>query len=339
MKIKILICLLLISLIINLASVYADENSTIKSNAKDIDYAKNYKYNPTEDDYCQNIVYLTDIIKETGFILGDFITDVTAISEEEEMEASVEVFEYLINEEFAGLVDTDPLLVNYINDIAEPLVAQVERPIEYDFHIIDDDETINAFAILGGHIFIYTGMIKFCDNEAQLAGIIAHEISHVEARHCVAYYQYLQQLPELAQDIGALVIQLIQEPFNAGCEREADALGTTFCYNADYSVYQIVELWKKMDKEFFQIEQEDIGEKIDIGEEIDVGEEIGVFADMFNMMLSELDNMFSTHPYPRVRACYLMELTIKLQEENPKEKLYVGDRNYWNHKAKSKKQW
>ncbi|HMS65448.1 MAG TPA: M48 family metalloprotease [Ignavibacteria bacterium] len=53
----------------------------------------------------------------------------------------------------------------------------------YQFQIIDDDSTVNAFCISGGYIYVYTGLIKFLDNEAALTGVIGHEIAHAERRH------------------------------------------------------------------------------------------------------------------------------------------------------------
>jgi predicted Zn-dependent protease len=62
-------------------------------------------------------------------------------------------------------------------------LIQYKNVFPYKFDVIQDDSTVNAFCIPGGYIYIYTGLIKFLDNEAALAGVMAHEIAHAERRH------------------------------------------------------------------------------------------------------------------------------------------------------------
>lgn len=86
-----------------------------------------------------------------------------------------------------------PLLANrpdvkkYVEDIGQRILASpaiTKRGIyAYQFEIIHDDSTINAFCTPGGYIYVYTGLMKFVDNEATLAGVIGHEIAHAERRH------------------------------------------------------------------------------------------------------------------------------------------------------------
>lgn len=75
----------------------------------------------------------------------------------------------------------------YVEDILKTLVQSPEikyrKVFKYQIKIIDNDKVINAFAAPGGFIYVYTGLLKFIDNEATLAGIIGHEIGHVENRH------------------------------------------------------------------------------------------------------------------------------------------------------------
>ncbi|MBU1713101.1 MAG: M48 family metalloprotease [Proteobacteria bacterium] len=80
------------------------------------------------------------------------------------------------------LID-DPILVKYVGDIgAKILAAAPHQPFVYQFHIVKD-ENYNAFAGPGGHIFIHSGLFEAMENEDELAGILAHEISHVVCRH------------------------------------------------------------------------------------------------------------------------------------------------------------
>ena len=61
--------------------------------------------------------------------------------------------------------------------------VKYEKIFPYKFEVIDDDSTVNAFCIPGGFIYVYTGLIKYLDNESALAGVIGHEIAHAERRH------------------------------------------------------------------------------------------------------------------------------------------------------------
>lgn len=95
---------------------------------------------------------------------------------------------------------------NYISErifkhILESPEIKSRETYNYQIEIIDDDSTLNAFAVPGGYIYLYTGLIKYLDSEAALAGVIGHEIAHVEERHSTERItsQYgLQMLASLA---------------------------------------------------------------------------------------------------------------------------------------------
>jgi predicted Zn-dependent protease len=75
----------------------------------------------------------------------------------------------------------------YVTNIGNKILAspQIKKRNEFvwSFDVIDDDNTINAFCVPGGYVYVYTGLMKYIDDEATLAGIIAHEIAHAEKRH------------------------------------------------------------------------------------------------------------------------------------------------------------
>ncbi len=72
---------------------------------------------------------------------------------------------------------------NILNDIIKSPEIEYADIFPYKIALIDNDEVVNAFAAPGGYIYVYTGLLKFLDNEATLAGIIAHEVAHAERRH------------------------------------------------------------------------------------------------------------------------------------------------------------
>ena len=105
---------------------------------------------------------------------------------------------------------TYPILNNapvkaYLKDMMDQILASPEikykSKFNYTIDIINDDNTINAFATPGGHVYVYTGLLKMLDNEATLAGVIGHEIGHAESRHTMqrmANAGYLQKGADLA---------------------------------------------------------------------------------------------------------------------------------------------
>src|SRR5262249_33087013 len=78
---------------------------------------------------------------------------------------------------------TDPVLLAYVNELGQSIVRQTEpQPFLYRFSIIRDD-TLNAFTIGGGHVYLNSGVIAQAGSESELAGVLAHEIAHVRERH------------------------------------------------------------------------------------------------------------------------------------------------------------
>src|SRR5882762_4993207 len=83
----------------------------------------------------------------------------------------------------AKFVD-DPMITEYVNRVAQNLVLHSDAKVPFTVKVIDSDE-VNAFALPGGFFYVNKGLILAADNEAELAGVMAHEISHVIARHAV----------------------------------------------------------------------------------------------------------------------------------------------------------
>ena len=161
------------------------------------------------------------------------------------------------------LPDSDPI-TQYVQQLGAKLV--VHAPGEkwpYSFHVVNQKE-INAFALPGGPIYVNLGTIQAASNEAQLAGVMAHETSHVALRHGTraATKQMEAQLP--LQILGALIgnsstlAQLTQMGINFGvgsyflrnsrqAENEADLLGTDIMYDTGYDPKQMAEFFRKLE--------------------------------------------------------------------------------------------
>ncbi len=152
---------------------------------------------------------------------------------------------------------TDTVWLNYVNGIGQNIVDKCDRrDIEYHFAIIDSN-MINAFATPGGYVYLYTGLLKTMDNEAELAAVMAHEISHIVARHSIKRLQtamgvaLLQQLVlgESSEALNAAVnigLGLSLASYSRENEREADSYGITYMTRAGYNPNGSVTMFEKL---------------------------------------------------------------------------------------------
>ncbi len=161
----------------------------------------------------------------------------------------------------------DPFLTSYINNLGQKLVAQMgPQPFHYRFFIIDDP-SMNAFAVPGGYVFIYTGMIRMADREGELAGVMAHEISHIYWRHMSRMMEKSRYV-NIASVIGALASIFLggalAQPLLVGSmaagesamlkysrdfEAQADSTGFKWMLMAGYNPRDMVSIFSKMNKQ------------------------------------------------------------------------------------------
>lgn len=158
----------------------------------------------------------------------------------------------------AKIVD-DPIIAEYVNRIGQNLVRNSDAKVPFTIKVIDD-ETINAFALPGGFFFVNTGILISADNEAEMAGVMAHEIAHVAARHGtrqasraeLANYGrigliFLGGWAGYALYQGAsLAIPMGFLSFSRGFESEADMLGLQYMYKAGYDPTCFVDFFEKV---------------------------------------------------------------------------------------------
>lgn len=164
-------------------------------------------------------------------------------------------------------VINDPFLTSYVNRVGKRLAnAQEARDSEYPFTFeVVADPSINAFALPGGPMFINTGLLKAVDNEAQLAGVMGHEMSHVILRHGTnqASKAQLIQLPAiLGSQVagGSMVGKLAQVgiglgansvllKFSRGAESQADLMGSHLMAESGYDPVQMAKFFEKLSAE------------------------------------------------------------------------------------------
>jgi len=152
----------------------------------------------------------------------------------------------------------DPQVQSYIDGVGKRLLTGVRKAeFPYTFQVVQDD-SINAFAIPGGHTYVNTGLIKAAESEAELAAVMAHEINHVVARHSTR--QMTQQygynliaglllgnqgeLSKLAADMFGKAGHMY---YSREMESQADFLGVETMYKAGYNPQGMVSFFKKLD--------------------------------------------------------------------------------------------
>ncbi len=164
-------------------------------------------------------------------------------------------------EQAARMVE-DPLVTEYINRVGQNLVLHSDAKIPFTIKVIDSDE-VNAFALPGGFFFINRGLILAADNESELAGVMAHEIAHVAARHAMENQGKLQAInygliatiifgggiaSAVAQNAGGFGQLLSFLKFSRNAEMEADMLGVQYLYAAGYDPTGMATMFEKLNE-------------------------------------------------------------------------------------------
>jgi predicted Zn-dependent protease len=151
-------------------------------------------------------------------------------------------------------------ITRYVNRIKDKLLEANDIPHEAQFNYtvqVINDDVINAFATAGGYVYVYTGIIKFLDNEAQLAGVLAHELAHVARRHGsnqmalkgITHAILSEALKEKSQAVQALAgigYQLAMLSYSREDENEADESGALWMSKTDYNPYESQAFFKKI---------------------------------------------------------------------------------------------
>ncbi len=163
-------------------------------------------------------------------------------------------------ERSSKLID-DPVVTEYVNRVGQNLVRNSDAKVPFTIKVIDSDE-VNAFALPGGFFYVNSGLILRAQEESELAGVMAHEISHVTARHgtCQATKGELTQLLSIPAMIFIpytwagyamyqgmnLAIPLTFLKFSRDAEREADFLGVQYMYKAGYDPNSYVTFFERI---------------------------------------------------------------------------------------------
>ena len=155
----------------------------------------------------------------------------------------------------------DPIITEYVNRVGQNIVLHSDAKVPFTIKVIDSDE-VNAFALPGGFFYVNKGLILAADNEAELAGVMAHEIAHVAARHAMENQRKMELI-----DYGMLAGVLLGGPilsnvlyngagffegmaflkFSRGAEEEADKLGVQYMWAAGYDPSAMATMFEKLE--------------------------------------------------------------------------------------------
>jgi predicted Zn-dependent protease len=158
----------------------------------------------------------------------------------------------------AKIVD-DPVIAEYVNRLGQNLVRNSDAKVPFTIKVIDTEE-VNAFALPGGFFFVNSGLILKADSEAELAGVMAHEIAHVAARHGTrqATRGEIAQLATIPlifmggwtgygiRQAASVAIPVGFLSFSRGFESEADLLGLEYMYKSGYDPGAFVDFFEKI---------------------------------------------------------------------------------------------
>lgn len=151
----------------------------------------------------------------------------------------------------------DPLWQNYITNLGQRIVAVSDRSdLPFSFTVIESDQ-VNAFAAPGGYVYFYTGLLREMDTESELAAVMAHEISHVVARHSIVRVQSvlgISVLMELALGEGSdnakalagAALGIVMSGYSRSQETEADNFGVTYMTRAGWHPNGMVNMFEKL---------------------------------------------------------------------------------------------
>jgi len=153
----------------------------------------------------------------------------------------------------------DPLITEYVNRVAQNIVLHSDAKVPFTIKVIDSND-VNAFALPGGFLYVNRGLLEAADNEAELAGVLSHEIAHVTARHGIEQMSKGQLLNYasipliffggiggyIVQQVASIAVPLTFLKFSRGAEKEADRLGAQYMWASGYDPNALVTFFEKL---------------------------------------------------------------------------------------------
>jgi len=189
------------------------------------------------------------------------------VPESQEIQMGLTAYQQILSE---SKLSNDPEKVEMVRRVGERIAAAANKPdYKWEFNLIEDDKQVNAFALPGGKVAVYTGILPVTQNEAGLATVMAHEVAHATARHGGERMStgLLAQLGMMALDVGLAMRNQDPQmrkallaaygataqvgvilPFSRKQESEADRIGFTYMAKAGYDPKEALQFWERMSK-------------------------------------------------------------------------------------------
>ncbi len=187
-----------------------------------------------------------EIIKRGGEVIR-----ATNISDEQEMDIGKQLNDRIAKDMKLSRTSAE---AQYVNEIGQKIAAQGDRPkLKYTFQVVEDNG-INAFATMGGYLYVNKGLLSAADNEAQLASVIGHEVGHITGKHALKRLQSAAQAQlglsvlgvktNVLVDIGYEL--LLNRPNGRQAELDADVRGLKMLSKAGYAQSEMVAFMRKL---------------------------------------------------------------------------------------------
>ncbi|HXX21388.1 MAG TPA: M48 family metallopeptidase [Candidatus Acidoferrum sp.] len=225
----------------------------------------------------------------------------------------------------------DPVVVEYVNRVAQNLVRNSDAQVPFTIKVIDSDQ-VNAFALPGGFFYVYSGLLLHADEESELAGVMAHEIAHVCARHATrgetkSTITQLASIPAMIFIPYSWAGYAIYQGMNFGIpvaflkfsrdfEREADYLGLQYMYKAGYDPNSFVSFFEKV--EAIEKKQPGTIPKIFADHPPTPDRIEAIQKEIATILPARDEYIVSTSEFDSVKArLQLIEANIKVKDANP----------------------
>ena len=180
------------------------------------------------------------------------------VSGDQEVQMGAEAYKEILAK---AKISADPAANALVTRVGTRIAAATGRSdLPWEFKVIDDPQTVNAFALPGGKVAVYTGILPITRDEAGLAVVLGHEVSHVMARHSAE--RISEQLgaelvakgigaaigldPQITQAGAGLLVNTLLLPWGRKQESEADHLGLIYMAKAGYDPHTARDLWIRM---------------------------------------------------------------------------------------------
>jgi hypothetical protein len=274
----------------------------------------------TRDPVCADTESALDVPKAVAATLERELREATKMSDEDENRIGVRLEAALRRErQFRGRFDLPADVQRYggyLRDIVQHLAANTTRPgIPWRVHLVRLP-VFNAAALPGGTIVVFTGTLEGREavrDEAELAAVLGHEMTHIERRHVVAAYQFARAALGEDSDEAVLAMRVLSQPISTQHELEADDRGMELATLAQYDPKAVVNLWRRRAR----------------AEHHPRGRDRGMVGDV----MEGVQALLRSHPPAAVRACAAMDKLAWAQAHAPCDRVYDGRTNLLEHVA------